>query len=91
MAALFSPGAIVATPGALSLLAEAGTDPLALLSRHVRGDWGDVPAEDAAENEYSIKHGLRVISSYAVSTGERVWVITEHDRSHTTLLLPSEY
>jgi len=90
MAALFSPGQIVATPGALSLLAQTGTDALALLSRHVRGDWGEVPAEDAAENAYSIRHGFRVISSY-MAGHSRVWIITEADRSVTTLLLPSEY
>jgi len=91
MAALFSLGSIVATPGALSLLADTQTDPLALLSRHVRGDWGEVPPEDAAENKYSVQHGFRIISSYTLGARDRVWVITEHDRSVTTLLLPSEY
>jgi hypothetical protein len=54
------------------------------------GDWGDVPPEDAAENRLSIEQGFRVMSSYDVG-GQRVWIITEADRSSTTLLLPSEY
>ena len=90
MTALFSPGQIVATPGALALLAKTGTDPLTLLSRHARGDWGDVDAKDAAENMYGVRHGFRILSSYTLPAG-RVWIITEADRSLTTLLLPSEY
>ena len=62
----------------------------ALLERHRSGDWGDVPEEDARENEFSVRHGFRIVSSYRVA-GERLWVITERDRSATTLLLPSEY
>lgn len=87
----FAPGRIVATPGALKALAAAGDDPLALIARHLRGDWGDVDAEDACENHFSVQHGFRVLSSYALATGERLWVITEADRSATTLLLPEEY
>jgi hypothetical protein len=63
---------------------------LSLLARHQAGDWGTVPPQDAAENERSLARGFRIISSYAVSE-ERVWIITEADRSATTLLLPSEY
>lgn len=83
-------GRVYATPGALALLAEAGVAPAELVSRHASGDWGDVPAEDAAENRRSIEQGFRVMSSYDVA-GQRVWVITEADRSSTTLLLPAEY
>jgi hypothetical protein len=91
-AALFPLGRIVATPGALELLAATGTDPLALLSRHVRGDWGEVPPEDARENELSVREGFRIVSSYPVGEdGSKVWIITEADRSSTCLLLPSEY
>ncbi len=91
MAALFPLGRLVATPGAIELLRSAGEDLLpALLERHRSGDWGDVPSEDARENEFSVRHGFRIISSYRVA-GERLWVITERDRSATTLLLPSEY
>ncbi len=90
---LFPLGRLVATPGALVLLrrSSAGEDLLpTLLERHQSGDWGEVPAEDARENEFSVRHGFRVLSSYRVA-GERLWVITEGDRSATTLLLPSEY
>jgi hypothetical protein len=90
MAALFPLGRIVATPGAMGLIRSAGEDLLpALLERHRSGDWGDVPKEDARENEFSVRHGFRIVSSYRVA-GERLWVITEADRSATTLLLPSD-
>jgi len=91
-AVLFPLGRIVATPGALSLLASAGENPAELLDRHQSGDWGEVPAADARENELSVKKGFRVVSSYRVGElGTRVWVITEADRSSTCLLLPEEY
>ena len=63
---------------------------LGLLSRHVSGDWGDVCAEDALGNDTAVAHGLRVLSSYQVD-GVTIWIITEWDRSVTTLLLPEEY
>ena len=92
MAALFSLGRVVATPGALALLAGAGEDPAGLLARHVSGDWGEVPPEDARENELSVRGGFRIVSSYPVgSGGARVWPITEADRSSTCILLPEEY
>lgn len=87
----FAPGRIVATPGALDALEEAGAEPSELLRRHLEGDWGEVPKEDARENERSLKHGFRVLSSYPLWTGAKLWIITEADRSATTLLLPSEY
>jgi hypothetical protein len=88
----FEPGRVVATPGALGALEEAGADALALLSRHLRGDWGEVPKEDARENERSLKHGFRVMSSYPIGgNGSKLWIITEADRSSTCLLLASEY
>lgn len=91
-AVLFPLGRIVATPGSLSLLAGAGIDPSELLRRHAGGDWGEVPPEDARENELSVREGFRVLSSYPVGgEGERVWIITEADRSSTCLLLPEEY
>ena len=80
----------MATPGALEALREAGEDPLHLLGRHASGDWGDLCEHDRRENERSLKHGWRLLSSYPVGES-RVWVITEADRSVTTLLLPEEY
>jgi hypothetical protein len=84
-------GEVVATPGALEALAVAQVEPRALLARHRSGDWGEIPPEDARENRRSLEHGWRVISSYPLSTGARVWVLTEANRSATTLLLPEEY
>jgi glycine cleavage system aminomethyltransferase T len=90
--ALFPLGKIVATTGALNMLVVAGQDPGELLDRHVSGDWGEIPPEDAGENRFSVEHGFRIISSYPVgSAGERIWVITEADRSSTCILLPEEY
>jgi hypothetical protein len=59
------------------------------LSRHQTGDWGEVPDEDKEENELSVKKGFRILSAYTLTNGEKVWVITEADRSATTILTPS--
>jgi len=88
---LFPPGRLVATPGALVLLEETHKSPLEFLARHLRGDWGDLDQEDKTENELSLKYGFRLLSSYQVNQDEKLWVITEADRSVTTLLLPEEY
>src|SRR5919109_2098055 len=88
---LFSTGQIVATPGALALLEQTNKTPLEFLSRHLRGDWGDLCQDDKTENELSLKHGFRLMSSYRVTENENLWVITEADRATTTVLLPDEY
>ena len=88
---LFPAGQIAATPGALALLDRANKTPIEFLSRHLRGDWGDLCPEDKTENELSLKRGSRLMSSYRVTGNENLWVITEADRAITTLLLPSEY
>lgn len=88
---LFSLGRTVATPGALDLLDRSATDGYTLLMRHQRGDWGSVPPEDAAANEIAVQRGSRILSSYFLTESERLWIITESDRSVTTLLLPEEY
>ena len=90
MSARFPLGQTVATPGALEILETTGTSPLALLARHQSGDWGDVPPEDATENELSVEQGFRILSSFRIGQ-ERLWVITEADRSVTTILRPDEY
>ena len=89
-APLFPMGQVVATPAVTDHFAAHGINPMDYLSRHVCGDWGDVPPEDAAANQASIEQGTRILSSYKVAS-EVVWVITEADRAYTTLLLPSEY
>lgn len=88
---LFTLGSIVATPGALEALEHAGKTPAALLARHQCGDWGDLSADDRRENEFSLGRHLRIFSTYLLDGGVKIWVITEADRSATTLLLPSEY
>jgi hypothetical protein len=83
-------GRVVATPGALKLLTEAREHPFNYLARHATGDWGDLCAFDRRQNEIALRDGYRVLSSYEVLAG-RVWIITEADRSITTILLPEEY
>lgn len=87
----FSLGQTVATPGTLAALEEMHQTPQELLWRHVTGDWGDLCEEDKRENELGLTQGLRIFSSYLLSTQIKIWVITEWDRSVTTLLLPEDY
>jgi hypothetical protein len=89
-APLFAMGQILATPAVADHFSSQGVSPFVYLSRHVRGDWGDVPHEDAVANQASIERDTRILSSYKVAA-ETVWIITEADRSATTLLFPSEY
>ena len=88
---LFKLGQIMATPGALAAMEEAGQAAWELVSRHVQGDWGEVGAEDAEANARSVEDGSRILSAYHLKTGERLWVLTEADRSSTCILLPDEY
>jgi hypothetical protein len=83
-------GRVVATPGALKLLSEMGEDPFGYIARHAAGDWGELCAFDRHQNEIALRDGYRVLSSYPVGR-ECVWIITEADRSVTTILLPEEY
>jgi hypothetical protein len=87
----FELGRIVATPGALVALEKVGQELREFLTRHVNRDWGDVSSEDKEENDYNLEHGFRVLSSFRTNAGHRLWIITEADRSATTLLLPEEY
>jgi len=89
--ALFELGKLLATPGSNAAMMEAGQDPLELVQRHVTGDWSELDEHDQAENQFSIKHDLRILSAYTLSTGVKMWIITEADRSATTFLLPQEY
>jgi hypothetical protein len=87
---LFPLGQVVATPAVLAHFTAHGLSPLRYLNRHSRGDWGDVPPEDAGANVASIERGTRILSSYKVADAT-IWVITEADRASTMLLFPSEY
>jgi hypothetical protein len=92
----FSLGRTVATPAALGVIAQAGQSPTEFLDRHVRGDWGDLSADDRALNDEAVQDGSRILSAYVTRAGEKIWIITEaaDDRGHraaTTILLPDEY
>ena len=92
----FKLGKLVATPGAISAMAESGRSPEALLRRHQSGDWADICSEDKSLNDAAIgcegdfDNQQRVLSVYEIGK-EKLWVITEWDRSATTILLPGEY
>ena len=90
--ARFPLGHVVATPGALEAVRASGVDVLALVRRHASGDWGDVGRDDALANDLALGPACpaRILSAYETGGG-RLWVITEADRSATTVLLPSEY
>jgi hypothetical protein len=88
---LFPLGQIVATPGALQACAQAEVNPAKYINRHVFGDWGDLGDEDKQANDLALERGSRILSAYNLPTEERLWIITEWDRSATTLLLPLEY
>jgi hypothetical protein len=91
MGAKFGLGTVVATPGALAAMRDAGQSPTDFLGCHAVGDWGDIDGHDIKENEIALQDGGRLLSSYQTIKGEAIWVITEADRSSTCLLLPSEY
>ena len=89
--ARFKLGKTLMTRGAQGALEDAGQSPHEFLNRHERGDWGEVSEDDQQENELSVKEGFRILSAYCTGKGKRIWVITEADRSVTTILLPDEY
>jgi hypothetical protein len=86
---LFPMGQLMATPGAIEALTHA--DIQLALSRHLTGDWGDLNDEDRHSNDKALKLGDRLFSVYHGANGTKFWIITEWDRSLTTVLLPSEY
>lgn len=95
-AVIFSPGHVVATPGALVALQEAGQQPTEFLSRHLAGDWGDLDDEDRTLNDEALVDGSRILSLYSTKAGQRIWIITEavgddNRRASSCLLLPEEY
>ena len=88
---LFDLGQTFMTIGAREALKESNQTANEFLARHQIGDWGLVCADDRRENDLSVKKGFRIFSAYKTSKGEKLWVVTEADRSLTTILLPSEY
>ncbi len=91
MPAKFALGRIVATPGCLEMLAALGLTPGEFLARHASGEWGNLCAEDKQLNDQALIEGGRLLSAYDLGHGERLWIITEADRSSSCLLRPSEY
>lgn len=88
--ALFTLGKTLATPAARDELSELNYSPLDLLRRHMSGDWAEMDEEDQKSNREAVTEGSRIFSAYIIQ-GAKFWVITEADRSSTTILLPSEY
>ena len=88
-AAKFRTGQIVSTPNALNHLSQ--DDIRSGIIRHQAGDWGDLDADDRKENDLSLERGTRILSAYHASNGVTFWIITEADRSSTTVLLPEDY
>ena len=89
--ARFALGETFITPGAQETLEISGETPIQFLRRHMCGDWGEISEDDARENELSLTEGFRLLSAYRTIKGQKIWIITEADRSATTILLPSEY
>ena len=88
----FALGQTYITPGAEEALQIAGQTAIEFLRRHMSCDWGsELSDEDVQENELSLKEGFRLLSAYRTGKGQKLWIITEADRSATTVLLPSEY
>ena len=87
----FPLGKLVATPGALRLLEQHKAEPFDFILRHVGGDFGALDVDDVAANEAALKRGFRILSSYPLGSDKKLWIITEADRSVTTLLLSDEY
>ena len=85
----FATGQIVATPNALSQLSQE--DILSGLARHINGNWGDLTSDDRQENDLALERGSRLLSAYQATNGTKFWIITEGDRTVTTVLLPEDY
>lgn len=88
---LFPLGMTVMTPGAGALLAAAGVSARNMIERHQSGDWGELMPDDCSVNDDAVRSGSQILSAYKLGESQRLWIITEADRSVTTLLLPSEY
>ena len=87
----FALGQTYMTPGAEEALMIAGQTGIEFLRRHMSCDWGELSDDDVRENELSLEQGFRLLSNYQTGKGQQLWIITEADRSATTVLLPSEY
>lgn len=84
-------GRVVATPGALACLERAEQSPVGFLAKHASGDWGTLTIHDWEANDEAVASGDRILSAYITAIGEKLWILTEADRSSTCVLLPEEY
>ena len=91
MISKFELGQVVSTPSALAAMEASGNAPLEYLRRHQTGDWGELDPEDQESNNEAVIDSQRILSAYRLSDGTKIWIITEWDRSVTTILLPEEY
>ena len=89
--ALFQPGRILATPAALRAMQEAGAGPCDYLRRHLTGSWGIVSTAGQHANDCAVRKGGRILSLHRLKDGTKIWIITEADRSATTILLSAEW
>lgn len=87
----FELGQVVVTPAAIELLEDTNTDYILLLARHQCGDWGNLGLADRMANDRATKVGERVFSSYRITDTQKIWIITESDRSSTCILTPQDY
>jgi len=87
----FALGQTYITPRAEEALMIAGQTALEFLRRHMSCDWGELSDEALGENEFSLREGFRLLSAYRTAKGQKLWIITENDRSATTILLPDDY
>jgi hypothetical protein len=92
----FTLGQLLATPGAIQVLQESNQSAAEFLTRHSRGDWGEVSEEDRNLNDQALRDGSRLLSVYQTTLGTKLWIITEAADEHgqraaTTILLPEEY
>ena len=88
--ALFQPGQIRATPAAVRAMQQTAADPEDYLRRHFSGNWGIVTTKDRRANDSGVREGRPIISAYRLNDGNQVLIITEGDRSATTILLPED-
>lgn len=88
---LFNLGALVGTPAAIAAIEANEINYGSLVARHLAGDWGDVSPDDAEANSQAVLDGSRLLSAYQLDDGVQIWIITEADRSSTTILLPTDY
>lgn len=91
MKPLFELGQVVATPGAMNLISDAREDYVKFIHQHVSGNWGALDKHDKDLNDMAVLNGSRILSAYLIGVRDKIWIITEADRSFTTILLPSEY